>query len=175
MLPGVGPAPGKSVCSDSNWSAQRLQMAARKCLETMSGMILNRSQSKFAVKSVANEMWCLKAIWWPALTGRASIFDLKIFEQSVFVNNHLLCYWLTIHNSISKICLKSPIYVEYDKMYRSKVCAQEFWYFVPGLDIQLEQSENDNPALKKAVPCCETRQVIYHFFLFTDTNLRSID
>ena len=60
-------------------------------------------------------------------------------------------------------------------MYRSKVCAQEFWYFVPGLDIQLEQSENDNPALKKAVPCCETRQVIYHFFLFTDTNLRSID
>ena len=45
----------------------------------------------------------------PALTGRASIFDLKIFEQSAFVNNHLLCYWPTIHNSISKICLKFQI------------------------------------------------------------------
>ena len=26
------------------------------------------------------------------------------FEQSSFVNIHLLCYWPTIHNSISKIC-----------------------------------------------------------------------
>ena len=57
------------------------------------------------------------------------------------------------------------------KMYQSKVCVQEFWYFVPGLDIQHEQSENDNPALKKVVTCCETRQVIYHFFLQINTNL----
>ena len=26
-------------------------------------------------------------------------------------------------------------------MYQSKVCVQEFWYFVPGLDIQPEQSK----------------------------------
>ena len=45
------PARGNGVCS-----AQRLQMAVRKILETMSGMILNRLQPKFAAKSVANEM-----------------------------------------------------------------------------------------------------------------------
>ena len=37
-------------------------------------------------------------------------------------------------------------------MCRSKVCVQKFWYFVSGLDIQPEQSENDNPARKNAVP-----------------------
>ena len=56
------PVRGKGVCSDSNRTAQRLQMAARKSFETMSGVILNRLQPKFAVKSVANEMRCLKAI-----------------------------------------------------------------------------------------------------------------
>ena len=55
------PARGKGVCSDSNHTAQRPRMAARKSLETMSGMILNRFQPKFAAKSVANEMLCLKA------------------------------------------------------------------------------------------------------------------
>ena len=54
------PVLGKGVCSDSNRTAQRLQMAARKSLETMSGVILNRLQPKFAAKSVANEMLCLK-------------------------------------------------------------------------------------------------------------------
>ena len=34
-------------------------------------------------------------------------------------------------------------------MYRSKVCSQEFWYFVSGLDIQLEQSEYDSDVPKK--------------------------
>ena len=56
------------------------------------------------------------------------------------------------------------------KMYRPKVCVQEFWYFVHGLDIQLEQSENDNPARKKAVAGCETLKVIHRLFLVTDTN-----
>ena len=41
-------------------TAQRLQMAARK--SSMSGVILNRLQPKFAAKSVANEMRCLKAM-----------------------------------------------------------------------------------------------------------------
>ena len=84
-------------------------MAARKSFETMSGMILNRLQPKFAVQSVANEMQRLKAIEWPALTGRASILDLKFLAQFVFVNIHLLCYWSTIHNSISKICPKFQV------------------------------------------------------------------
>ena len=55
-----------------------------------------------------------------------------------------------------------PIYVKCDKMYQSKACVQEFWYFVSGLDIQLEQSENDNPVCKKSDAGCEI-PVIYHF------------
>ena len=34
---------------------------------------------------------------------------LRFFEQSSFVNIHLLCYWPTIHNSISKICPKFQV------------------------------------------------------------------
>ena len=64
------PVLGKGVCSDSNRIAQQIQMAACKCLETMSGMILNQLQvfnlqPKFAAKSVANEnyeMQCLKVM-----------------------------------------------------------------------------------------------------------------
>ena len=56
------PVPGKGVCSDSNRTAQRLQMAAHKSFEMMSGVILNRLQPRFAAKSVANEMRCLKAM-----------------------------------------------------------------------------------------------------------------
>ena len=63
-------------------------------------------------------------------------------------------------------------------MYRSKVCVQEFLYFVPGLDIQPEQSDNDNPALKKAVADCETGladcktgQVISSHMLFFSINM----
>ena len=37
-------------------------------------------------------------------------------------------------------------------MYQSKACVQKFWYFVPGIDNQPEQSENDNLALKKQLP-----------------------
>ena len=33
-------------------------------------------------------------------------FISRVFEQSASVNNHLLCYWPTIHNLISKICPK---------------------------------------------------------------------
>ena len=120
------------------------------------------------------------------------------FEPSTLVNNHLLCYWATIHNLISKICPKiqilsshlfevdelldelwakivrsesisTPIYVGCDKMYQSKVCVQEFSYFVSGLEIQLEQSKNYSPVRKK-----NQLQVAkydeYCFFLGIDTN-----
>ena len=33
----------------------------------------------------------------------------RCFEQGVFVNNHLLCFWPTIHYSISKICPKVQV------------------------------------------------------------------
>ena len=157
--------------------------AAHKKWETMSGMILNRLHPKFAAKSVANEMQYLKAMLWPALTGQTSIFDFQFFQQSDFVDNHLVCYWPTIHSLILKICptfqvlsshffkvdklldehwaklvlsenISTPIYVECYRMYQSKVCVQEFWYFVPGLDIQPEKSKNNNPPCKKAVTGC---------------------
>ena len=44
------PVLGKGVCSDLNRTAKQLQMAVRKSLETMSGVILNWSQPKFAAK-----------------------------------------------------------------------------------------------------------------------------
>ena len=44
------PVQGKGVCSDSNRTAQRPLMVERKSLESMSGMILNRFQPKFAAK-----------------------------------------------------------------------------------------------------------------------------
>ena len=34
--------------------------------------------------------------------------------------------------------ISTPIYVKCDKMYRSKVCVQEFSYIVSGLDIQVQ-------------------------------------
>ena len=47
--------------------------------------------------------------------------------------------------------ISTPIYVnESDKMYQSKVCVQEFSFFVSGLDIQLEQSGIDICMQKKA-------------------------
>ena len=57
----------------------------------------NRSQMKC-------DVWkpCSDQRWQDEL--RFSIW--RFFEQSAFVNNHLLCYWPTIHNSISKICPK---------------------------------------------------------------------
>ena len=80
-------------------------------------MILNLLQPTtgptFAAKTGAHEKRCLKAMQEPESTGRASIFDLKIFEQRFATeNNHLLCDLSsitlsrrqTIHNSISKIC-----------------------------------------------------------------------
>ena len=36
----------------------------------------------------------------PVLTGRTLNFNWKIFEQSASENNHLMCYWSTIHNLI---------------------------------------------------------------------------
>ena len=118
--------------------------------------------------------------------------------------------WPTIHNSISKICrqfqvigshffevdelldehwakivqsenISTPIYVECDKMYLSKVCVEELSYFVSrsGVDIQLEQSENDSPVRKEiGHPGCRWRnttvhlgRVTYRFFGVIETIL----
>ena len=142
------PVRGQGVCSDSNRTAQRLQMAARKSFETMSGMILNRLQ--LSLQPNQSKLKCI--VWKPCSDQRWQIelwFPIwRFFELSDLVHNHLLCYWPTIHNSISKICPKfqvisshffevdelldehwakivqsekisTSIYVECDKIYRS--------------------------------------------------------
>ena len=67
------PARGKGVCSDSNWTAQRLQMAARKSLEKMSGMILNRSQPNLKVCSKIGRKWNATCL----MKGRLLRFELN--------------------------------------------------------------------------------------------------
>ena len=42
----------------------------------------------------------------------------------------------------------TPLYVQCDIINQLKVCCQEFLYMLSGLDIQLEQSNNDNPSLQ---------------------------
>ena len=66
--------------------------------------------------------------------------------------------------------ISTPIYVEFDKMYLSKVCVQEFTYFVSGLDIQLEQSKYYSPVCKKNG--CRWQNMTSHipFFRSTDMN-----
>ena len=53
-------------------------------------------------------------------------------------------------------------------MYWSKVCSQEFRYILSELEIQLEQSKNEDPAPKKSVQVCETERVSYTVFVFVD-------
>ena len=60
--------------------------------------------------------------------------------------------------------ISTLIYVECDKMYRSKACVQEFSYFVSGLDIQLEKFEKDSPVSKKMVAGGEIQRIRYGFF-----------
>ena len=50
----------KGVCSDSNWTALPNQLEACKSFGTISGMILNWLQPKFAAKTVENEIQCWK-------------------------------------------------------------------------------------------------------------------
>ena len=83
------------VCSDSNQTAQQLQMEVCKSLETISGMILNWFKQKFAVKWVAK---------WNAMAESSSetstdcqwtslIVTLTIFWDICYSKNHLLYYW----------------------------------------------------------------------------------
>ena len=85
----------RGVCSDSNQTAQQLQMEVCKSLETISGMILNWLKQKFAVKWVAK---------WNAMAESSSetstdcqwtslIVTLTIFWDICYSKNHLLYYW----------------------------------------------------------------------------------
>ena len=90
------------VCSDYSQTAQQLQISEQK-LKTLSGMILNGLQPKFAAKTVANEKQCLKNMSWfkPALTGQALTFHSNI--TICYWENLFILYWTTINNLISNI------------------------------------------------------------------------
>ena len=79
------------------------QSLLRVCYD--SELIAKKFASEIEAKSVANE---LKAMYRLALTGQALIFNIQIFEQSATQNNHVVCYWPTIHNLMSKICPNFP-------------------------------------------------------------------
>ena len=163
----------KGVCSGSNRAAQRLQMAARnlkawkRCptwfwIDSKQSLQPNRLQMKCDVWKLCSESLLVTSDY--CWQDRLQFLNWRFFEQFAFVNNHLLCYWPTIHNSISKICPKfqvlsshflevdelldeycaknlkseffsTPIYVECYKIYWSNVCVQEFWYILSALDI----------------------------------------
>ena len=174
--------PGKGYCSDrvrlrfeltrnstatSDGGAQMLGNDVWYDSESITTKVCSQIGRKWNVMFESHVVTSIDTIWQDEF--RFSIWLGRLFEQSSCVNIHLLCYWPTIHNLISKICPKfqvisshffevdelldehwvkivqsekisTPIYVECDKMYQSKVCVQEFWYCVPGLDIQPELS-----------------------------------
>ena len=98
-----------------------------------------------------------------------SIFDLEIcqvIKLSVLTFSRSMSCSMSIEQKIVQSeNISTPIYVECNKMYRSKVCVQEFSYFVSGLDIQLEQSENDSPVRKKIG--CRWRNTTSHTVTYT--------
>ena len=68
---------------------------------------INQNQSLQPNKT---QMKCY--VWRPCSDQRWQDLQFSIwrfFEQSSFVNIHLLCYWPTIHNLISKICPKFQV------------------------------------------------------------------
>ena len=126
----------------------------------------------------------------------------RFFEQSSFVNIYLLCCRPTIHNLILKICPKfqvisfhflgwwaawwalskncvkwkyfnSNLCWMWGKMYQSKVCVQEFWNFVSGLDIQVEKSECDRPVCQKI--SCRWRNMTSHIQVFSSNWYEPMD
>ena len=55
-------------------------------------------------------------------------------------------------------------------MYLSKACVQEAWYIVSGLDIQPEQSKNNNPAYKKWFQVVRYADASIAFFMKINMN-----
>ena len=91
----------------------------------------------------------------------------RFFEQSATQTNNLLCYWptcpkfqvfifrlsevdeLTYEHWAKKLLwenISTPIFPQFYDMYWIKVCCQEFWSILPGLNIRFEQSKYENPA-----------------------------
>ena len=59
--------------------------------------------------------------------------------------------------------ISTPIYVECDKMYRSKVCVQEFSYFVSGLDIQVALLQKGSHVIMITLLCVMQRASLCYY------------
>ena len=88
-------------------------------------------------------------------------------------------YWPTIHNLILKFCPEfqvlsshfSKVDILLNEHWEKRVHIESIsninvkwttrWYILSGLDILLEQSENENPACKQSVQGCKKWQSIY--------------
>ena len=103
-------------------------------------------------------MRCLKAIsnqrWQDKL--RFSIW--RFFEQSSFVNIHLLCYWPTIHNLISKICPKFQVISSY--FFKVDELLDEHWAKIVRSEIYFQLQSISN-----AIRC------IYQRFAFKSSRI----
>ena len=90
------------------------------------------------------------------------VFSSYFSEVDKLLDEHW--HWA---KKIGREKISTPIHVPCNHIYWSKICGQEFWYILSGLDIQLQKSENDNTARKKWF----IWQVIYWFFLmYMDMN-----
>ena len=119
----------KIACSESN-PVQSSRSKSRTCLRK--GRLLRFKMNSTATsaggaKKLGNYVWHDSNRLWrlqPNLSqiecdlwkqcsdqrwqNQPQISIWRFFEQYAFVNNHLLCYWPTIHNSISKIWIVCP-------------------------------------------------------------------
>ena len=95
------PVREKGICTDASQTAQQLQMAVRKSLETFSGIFLNQLQPKFA--QLCSQI-CSK---WNAVFERLALAGLALLLQSSiwrFLSNLLLkivIYCVTDQSSIT--------------------------------------------------------------------------
>ena len=160
------------ACSYSNCTAQRLQMEVCKSLATISHMILKWLQTNFAAKLVANEVQCLKAMQRPALTGQASIFNLKNFWEICCNATEIIIYCVSDQTSISwfwRSFLNFKFSVlTYLRLISCSMRTEQNCWVLSGLDIPLEQYENNIPACKKLI------KVVKYDTLFTVFVSRSI-
>ena len=103
-------------------------MATCKSLETTSAMPLNRLRPRLATKSVTNESDVRKLSRDLPWLDKLRFSFQRFFLQSASENNHLLCYWPTFQNSISKIFLTFLLERVKRKIFELKLC--RMWQYV---------------------------------------------
>ena len=96
----------KGVCSDSNQTQTNNTATSDGGAQRLGNDVWHDSESITTnVCSQIGNKWIemFKGQHWQ---DKLQLLILRFFEQSAFVNNHLLCYWPFIHNLISKISPK---------------------------------------------------------------------